>query len=287
MNSGEKLQTALSRLKSLIDPEDYGCDVGEGWSELDLDQLSEAFDHPIPPTLHAFLSGGTPEGRFSPKREHQVQRAGELLTRLELEDWKQVQCVPIIEMEPDEDGQSQYLAVSLEEPEGPLRQFRFGPEFIGLSPLTLLGWIELVCDDLETHEYPPRSLMPTSLWEPANHALSEQDLIELPPGAAFLVKQQRKSQYALWALYAKVAPEAWAVAKAHPLVVKRVVPPEFRDRGENIHHMFGAVTIATNKLHFSTRRAPGFWKKDAASVADALAHPRDFMWRGAVAIEPD
>jgi len=287
MDSGEKLQTALARLKSLIVREDYGCEVGEEWSEPDLDQLSEAFGRPIPPNLRAFLSGGTPEGRFSPKREHQVQRAVELLTRLEIEDWKQVQCVPIIEIEPDEDGLSQYLAISLEEPEGPLRQFRFGPELIGLSPLTLLGWIELVCDDLETHEYPPRSLMPTSLWEPANHALSQQDLMELPPGAAFLVKEQRKSQYVLWALYAKVDPEAWAIAKTHPLVVKRVVPPEFRDRGENIHHMFGAITITTRKLHFATRRAPELWKKDAASVVDALAQPRDFMWRGEVTIEPE
>ncbi|AKQ67639.1 hypothetical protein A176_004551 [Myxococcus hansupus] len=188
--------------------------------------------------------------------------------------------MPLIEIEPDEDGLSQFLAISLEEPEGPLRQFRYGPEFVGLSPLTLLGWVELVCDDLETHEYPPRSLMPTSLWEPVSYALSEQDLMEFPPGVAFLVKEPRKSQYALWALYAKVAPEAWALRKVHPLVVKRAVPPEFRDGGENIHHMFGAINIATKKLHFAIRRAPELWKKDAASVADSLARPRDFMWRG-------
>ncbi|MCP3143803.1 hypothetical protein [Pyxidicoccus xibeiensis] len=286
MDSVKKLQTALARLKSLIDPEEYGGSVGPQWSARDINQLSQELGCPIPANLRAFLSWGTLIGRISPKRDHEVLKKDTLCHFVRGGEWSQQGYMPLIEIEPGAEGMPQYLAISLTEPDGPLLQGCSILEFSQHSSLTLNGWVELMCEDLETHEYRPCSLKPSVGWEPSSRLPTTQELIALPEGTAFLVKEKLLRSKRSWALHVKMAHEVWATCRVHPAIVNMLAAPGNPDAPETFRHMFAAIVVAADRLKISTRRAPELWGKDAESIADSLSSRCDFMWQGSLKTGP-
>ncbi|QSQ27461.1 hypothetical protein JY651_22230 [Pyxidicoccus parkwayensis] len=189
-------------------------------------------------------------------------------------------CIPIIEHRDPETGLGGYLAVSLEDPEGALLDVSYVAEDPHQrSSLTLIDWLELMCEDLETHEYPRFSLEAPLEWTLLSQPVAKQDLVALPEGTAFLVKERRRTKRRPWALHGKMTPEHWATVYVNADAVTEDPDPhkiEFHD---------DAARIATTRLRCETRRAPELWRKTDEALAVSLKVPCDWMWQGMLTIK--